>query len=174
MYKSHHLFAAGPNFKRGPPKGYIQALEHRLQLVETVLSAIITSDEPSSKSIVNSLSKDSVARNVMEFVHYGPFGPANASHSNGDEQAFDSLYGAPVNKQASNRLHNRSGRGNRESRIERELMSQNQGLSSIIHFLLITNNTCPLSDEIEVPSHWKLTLLTHLSQPDDDARYLSS
>ena len=125
------FIVVGPNFKRGPPKGYIQALEHRLQLVETVLSAVIASEESNAKSIVNSLGKDPIARNVMEFVHYGPFGPTNASLTNGDDQTFDPSLGSPASRQPGNRLHSRVGRGNRESRIERELMSQNQGPSSI-------------------------------------------
>ncbi|EIW61386.1 uncharacterized protein TRAVEDRAFT_44201 [Trametes versicolor FP-101664 SS1] len=65
-----------PTHKRGPPKGYILALERRLHQVEALLGTIISSDDPRARSLVQDLSRDKLANHVINKVHVGPFGPA--------------------------------------------------------------------------------------------------
>ncbi len=62
-----------PSFRRGPPKGYIQALEHRLHQVESVLAAIMSSTDTRAQSIVEELSQDELAGYILESVDAGPF-----------------------------------------------------------------------------------------------------
>ncbi|KAH9854944.1 hypothetical protein C2E23DRAFT_867059 [Lenzites betulinus] len=65
-----------PTHKRGPPKGYILALERRLHQVEALLGTIISSDDPRARSLVQDLSRDRLASQIINKVHVGPFGPA--------------------------------------------------------------------------------------------------
>ncbi|KAI0638577.1 hypothetical protein C8Q77DRAFT_441214 [Trametes polyzona] len=65
-----------PTHKRGPPKGYILALERRLHQVEALLGTIISSDDPRARSLVSDLSRDRLASHIINKVHLGPFGPA--------------------------------------------------------------------------------------------------
>ncbi|KAI0355392.1 hypothetical protein OH77DRAFT_1496112 [Trametes cingulata] len=68
-----------PSHKRGPPKGYIVALERRLHQVEALLGTIISSDDPRARSLVEDLSSDKLASYIINKVHVGPFGPAGRS-----------------------------------------------------------------------------------------------
>ncbi|KAI0371529.1 hypothetical protein BV20DRAFT_181132 [Pilatotrama ljubarskyi] len=65
-----------PSHKRGPPKGYIVALERRLHQVEALLGTIIGSDDPRARSLIQDLSNDKLASYIINKVHIGPFGPA--------------------------------------------------------------------------------------------------
>ncbi|RPD67362.1 hypothetical protein L226DRAFT_566088 [Lentinus tigrinus ALCF2SS1-7] len=61
--------------KRGPPKGYILALERRLHQVEALLGTIIGSDDPRARGLVQDLSRDKLANHIIQKVNVGPFGP---------------------------------------------------------------------------------------------------
>ncbi|KZT29842.1 hypothetical protein NEOLEDRAFT_1238594 [Neolentinus lepideus HHB14362 ss-1] len=66
---------AGPNHKRGPPKGYIHAIERRLHQAEALLGAIIGSQDPRARSLLDHLSRDPLAEQIIQRVEHGPFGP---------------------------------------------------------------------------------------------------
>ncbi|KAI0065878.1 hypothetical protein BV25DRAFT_1988957 [Artomyces pyxidatus] len=66
---------AGPSHKRGPPKGYIHAIERRLHQVEALMGTLIGSSDPRAQSLFKDLSKDPLARQVIHRVNHGPFGP---------------------------------------------------------------------------------------------------
>lgn len=68
-------FLAGPSHKRGPPKGYILALERRLHQVEALLGTIIGSDDPRARTLVDDLARDQLAAHIIRRVKTGPFGP---------------------------------------------------------------------------------------------------
>ena len=70
---SNSIARAAPSFRRGPPKGYIQALEHRLHQVESVLAAIMSSTDSRAQSIIEELSQDELAGYILETVDTGPF-----------------------------------------------------------------------------------------------------
>lgn len=61
----------GPSFKRGPPKGYIHAIEQRWHQVECILGTIMAS--PRARDIVNDLRQDAFARDVLDRVDAGPY-----------------------------------------------------------------------------------------------------
>ena len=65
----------GPSHKRGPPKGYILALERRLHQVEALLGTIIGSDDPRARTLVDDLARDQLAAHIIRRVKTGPFGP---------------------------------------------------------------------------------------------------
>ncbi|THG95819.1 hypothetical protein EW026_g5896 [Hermanssonia centrifuga] len=65
----------GPSHKRGPPKGYILALERRLHQVEALLGTIIGADDMRARSLVEDLSRDQLAAHIIRRVKVGPFGP---------------------------------------------------------------------------------------------------
>jgi len=66
---------AAPSHKRGPPKGYILALERRLHQVEALLGTIVASDDPRARSLVEDLTQDQLASHIIRRVKIGPFGP---------------------------------------------------------------------------------------------------
>ena len=63
----------GPSFKRGPPKGYIHAIEQRWHQVESVLGAILSSKDPHVNALINNLRRDDLARDILNRVDLGPF-----------------------------------------------------------------------------------------------------
>jgi len=62
-----------PSFKRGPPKGYVNAIERRLQYAESLLGAIIQCPDTGVQGLVNDLKQDSLAREIIDRVHNGPY-----------------------------------------------------------------------------------------------------
>lgn len=66
---------AGPSHKRGPPKGYIHAIERRLHQAEALLGAIIGCQDHRARSLLETLSRDPVAQQIIRRVEHGPFGP---------------------------------------------------------------------------------------------------
>jgi hypothetical protein len=64
---------SGPSYKRGPPKGYIHAIEQRWHQVESLLGAIIQCPDPTVQSLVSALSQDELAREIIRRVDNGPY-----------------------------------------------------------------------------------------------------
>jgi len=112
----------GPSFKRGPPKGYIHAIEQRWHQVESVLGAILSSTDPQVKALINNLRKDELARDILERVDSGPFGPTgrlSISAGMTKEDIFASIM-------KSDNQHPRDpSRPKRQSRMSREIVSSN-------------------------------------------------
>ncbi len=67
------LSRTGPSFKRGPPKGYIHAIEQRWHQVESILGAILSSKDPHVNALINNLRRDNLARDILSRVDLGPF-----------------------------------------------------------------------------------------------------
>ena len=130
------ICALAPSFRRGPPKGYIQTLEHRLHQVESLLAAIMSSQEPRSQSIVEELSQDELAAYILESVDAGPFvrgfyilvnfrtkthnGPPSQGRTGREKKAIDTtkdnFYASIVTEQPKAVSH----RSRRQSRATRE------------------------------------------------------
>ncbi|KXN88828.1 Nitrogen assimilation transcription factor nirA [Leucoagaricus sp. SymC.cos] len=66
----------GPSYKRGPPKGYIHAIEQRWHQVESLLGAILQCPDARVQEFVNDLKQDELAREIIDRVDMGPYGPA--------------------------------------------------------------------------------------------------
>ncbi|EJU01612.1 hypothetical protein DACRYDRAFT_100452 [Dacryopinax primogenitus] len=69
----------GPSRKRGPPKGYIDKLEAKMHRLQALIGTIMLSDDARAQSIVNDLSGDPLAREVLAQVEASPFGSAGRS-----------------------------------------------------------------------------------------------
>jgi len=112
----------GPSFKRGPPKGYIHAIEQRWHQVESVLGAILSSTDPQVKALINNLRKDELARDILERVDSGPFGrTGRLSISAG--MTKEDIFASIMN---SDNQHPRDpSRPKRQSRMSREIVSSN-------------------------------------------------
>ncbi|KAL5534107.1 hypothetical protein ACEPAG_568 [Sanghuangporus baumii] len=104
----------GPSYKRGPPKGYISAIEQRLHQVEAVLGAIITSKDVKTQEITSALRMDDIAREIIDRVDRGPYGSTSRAASAG-----------PADFSATIRQLNesRDNRATRDSRVNRENLS---------------------------------------------------
>ncbi|KAI0373611.1 hypothetical protein BV20DRAFT_937410 [Pilatotrama ljubarskyi] len=109
-----------PSFRRGPPKGYIQALEHRLHQVESVLAAIMSSTDVRSRSIVDALSKDELAAHILETVDAGPFGKTGRQ-KRAIDTSKDNFFSSIVAEKPKPQSH----RSRRESRATRENVIEN-------------------------------------------------
>lgn len=68
-----YVLCLGPSYKRGPPKGYIHAIEQRWHQVESVLGAILASPSPEVKNLIQNLRKDNLANDILTRVDVGPF-----------------------------------------------------------------------------------------------------
>ncbi|QRV98551.1 Fungal specific transcription factor domain [Ceratobasidium sp. AG-Ba] len=104
----------GPSRKRGPPKGYIDAIEARLHQLEALLGTVIASPDPRAQSLVADLITDPLARHIIARVDESPFGsrgrdqdgtrdPKARSHINSARSAilnggigFDPLHPPPL------------------------------------------------------------------------------
>lgn len=75
----HHRASFPFPIHRGPPKGYIDAIESRLHQLEAILGAILLSapTDVRARTIVEDLRNvDDMTRAVIDRVSSGPFGPA--------------------------------------------------------------------------------------------------
>lgn len=144
FHASHYAHTPkGPSYKRGPPKGYIHAIEQRWHHVEAVLGSILSSHDPRAQSLINDLRKDDLAREILNRVDVGPFvrlfylnvssstdnnyqGPAGRIRSSGRVDSLSSLLlGGRGEGHASHA--SKEGRSRRQSRVSREIVSSSQG-----------------------------------------------
>jgi len=72
-YRPFIYLAQGPSYKRGPPKGYIHAIEQRWHQVESLLGAILQCPDARVQSFVNDLKQDDLAREIIDRVDMGPY-----------------------------------------------------------------------------------------------------
>ncbi|KDQ59891.1 hypothetical protein JAAARDRAFT_56822 [Jaapia argillacea MUCL 33604] len=112
-------FGMRPLHKRGPPKGYVKALERRLQEVEGLLRAIIGSQDVGAQSLIADLRRDPTKLQVIEMIEQGPFGSDDggalrASTSTKKEMLDYILQGAPTPSPSSNDPSRRLSRNSRE------------------------------------------------------------
>ncbi|KAH9944687.1 fungal-specific transcription factor domain-containing protein [Amylocystis lapponica] len=113
---------SGPIFRRGPPKGYIQALEHRLHQMESVLAAIMSSQDVRAVGVITDLRNDNLAASILDRVDSGPFGPNGRKQRSVDptqDNFFASIVSAAPPKIISSRSR-RQSRKTRESVIHEE------------------------------------------------------
>ncbi|CUA68348.1 Lactose regulatory protein LAC9 [Kluyveromyces lactis NRRL Y-1140] [Rhizoctonia solani] len=73
----------GPSRKRGPPKGYIDAIEARLHQLEALLGTLIASPDPRAQSLIADLITDPLARHIIARVDESPFGSRGKDSSDG-------------------------------------------------------------------------------------------
>ncbi|KDQ57029.1 hypothetical protein JAAARDRAFT_35629 [Jaapia argillacea MUCL 33604] len=111
----------GPTHKRGPPKGYIHALEQRWYQAEAILGAILASADPRAQNIISILRQDDIAQEVLNRVNAGPFGPMGRSMFAAGSTMEDLFYGgAPAPHPHG------PARSQRQSRVSREIVSFSQ------------------------------------------------
>ncbi|KAG6888363.1 hypothetical protein C0995_008950 [Termitomyces sp. Mi166 len=64
----------GPSRKRGPPKGYIDAIEARLHQTEALLGIIISSNDVRAQSLLRDIGKDPLAKEIINRVDNSSYG----------------------------------------------------------------------------------------------------
>ncbi|PCH33995.1 hypothetical protein WOLCODRAFT_87174 [Wolfiporia cocos MD-104 SS10] len=107
----------GPSFKRGPPKGYIHAIEQRWHQVECILASIIAA--PQAQGIVQELRGDAFARAILDRVESGPYGPSGRlrqPQAPTSESFYATIMGSPGASRDDRRVR-------RQSRMTREIVS---------------------------------------------------
>ncbi|TFY70003.1 hypothetical protein EVJ58_g92 [Rhodofomes roseus] len=107
----------GPSFKRGPPKGYIHAIEQRWHQVECILGSIMAA--PQAEGIMSELLGDPMARTILDRVEAGPYGPRNRGHQTATNT--ENFYATIMGTQEPSAREDRRVR--RQSRMTREIVS---------------------------------------------------
>ncbi|KAI6136403.1 fungal-specific transcription factor domain-containing protein [Pisolithus sp. B1] len=135
-----------PSYKRGPPKGYIQAIEQRWHQVEALLGAIIACSDSRVQNLLTEIREDDLAREILDRVDTGPFGPSGRlTQATGatKEDFLACIF--------------RSNEGS--SRMSREIVSKSSGANSLSTFPttdwqdpLNTEGTSRLSQSPSFPS----------------------
>ncbi|GAA5998630.1 uncharacterized protein JCM10292_007114 [Rhodotorula paludigena] len=69
----------GASRKRGPPKGYIEAIESRLHRMEALLGGLLGSDDPRAATLLGELIGDNEARDILARDLRAAAAPASAS-----------------------------------------------------------------------------------------------
>ncbi|KAH9937840.1 fungal-specific transcription factor domain-containing protein [Epithele typhae] len=64
----------GPSRKRGPPKGYIDAIEARLHQTEALIGILLSSKDSRARSVLEDLSEDPLAKEIISRVDNSPYG----------------------------------------------------------------------------------------------------
>ncbi|THH02019.1 hypothetical protein EW026_g775 [Hermanssonia centrifuga] len=64
----------GPSRKRGPPKGYIDAIEARLHQTEALIGILLASKDSRAKTLLEDLSQDTLAKEIIDRVNNSPYG----------------------------------------------------------------------------------------------------
>ncbi|KAI0050334.1 hypothetical protein FA95DRAFT_1555847 [Auriscalpium vulgare] len=64
----------GPSRKRGPPKGYIDAIEARLHQTEALVGIMLAANDARAKGILDDLAQDPLAREIIQRVDSSPYG----------------------------------------------------------------------------------------------------
>ncbi|KAJ7786593.1 fungal-specific transcription factor domain-containing protein [Mycena metata] len=122
------LVGTGPSYKRGPPKGYIHAIESRWHQVESLLGAILQCPDARVQSILRS---DELAREILGRVDAGPYGPSGRLDQPGGATKED--FFASILRSSGSTPNNDSSRSRRQSRVSREKVSslQDRGLTVV-------------------------------------------
>ncbi|KAG7095560.1 hypothetical protein E1B28_006297 [Marasmius oreades] len=80
--------SVGPSRKRGPPKGYIDAIEARLHQMEALLGIMLSCDDDRATTLLKDLSQDPLANHIINRVansSYGVKGRARGSEQISNE-----------------------------------------------------------------------------------------
>jgi len=64
----------GPSRKRGPPKGYIDAIEARLHQTEALVGIMLASRDPRAQSLLRDIARDPFAHEIIARVDASPYG----------------------------------------------------------------------------------------------------
>ncbi|TFK80053.1 hypothetical protein K466DRAFT_504549 [Polyporus arcularius HHB13444] len=64
----------GPSRKRGPPKGYIDAIEARLHQTEALIGILLSSKDSRAKGVLEDLAEDPLAKEIINRVDNSPYG----------------------------------------------------------------------------------------------------
>ncbi|GLB35813.1 putative fungal specific transcription factor [Lyophyllum shimeji] len=170
----------GPSYKRGPPKGYIHAIEQRWHQVESLLGAIIQCPDPRVQEFVADLRQDDLAREIIRRVDNGPYGPSG--RRNQPDGATKEEFFASILQSNEGGVSSRdSARARRQSRVSREIVSstQDNGLSviptkewqdSLSNHLASSSKHSSAYDISRFPRRRRLES-TSLSQPDWNEMY---
>ncbi|KAF9270701.1 hypothetical protein L218DRAFT_993268 [Marasmius fiardii PR-910] len=122
----------GPSYKRGPPKGYIHAIEQRWHQVESLLGVILQCPDLRVRSVVADLRQDDLARDILARVDMGPYGPTGRRFQAQNSTKEDFFASVLRSNDSVNSVRDQS-RTRRQSRLSREKVSSNQdrGLSVV-------------------------------------------
>ncbi|KAL0581686.1 hypothetical protein V5O48_000392 [Marasmius crinis-equi] len=68
------MLGTGPSRKRGPPKGYIDAIEARLHQTEALLGIMLSCDDDRAVGLLRDISQDPLAKEIINRVDNSSYG----------------------------------------------------------------------------------------------------
>ncbi|KZS91529.1 hypothetical protein SISNIDRAFT_165270 [Sistotremastrum niveocremeum HHB9708] len=74
--KSYQCTTLAPSSKRGPPRGYLQSLESRLEDSEALLGVLVSLPNTETQRILSEMSQDPKAREILARIDNSAFGPS--------------------------------------------------------------------------------------------------
>ncbi|KAL0071192.1 hypothetical protein AAF712_001757 [Marasmius tenuissimus] len=72
----------GPSRKRGPPKGYIDAIEARLHQTEALLGIMLSCEDDRAKTLLRDISQDPLAKDIINRVDNSSYGVKGRERDN--------------------------------------------------------------------------------------------
>ncbi|EMD37133.1 hypothetical protein CERSUDRAFT_137619 [Gelatoporia subvermispora B] len=69
----------GPSRKRGPPKGYIDAIEARLHQTEALIGILLGSRDARARGVLEDIQEDPLAKEIIARVDNSPYGAKGRS-----------------------------------------------------------------------------------------------
>ncbi|KAJ3731980.1 fungal-specific transcription factor domain-containing protein [Lentinula guzmanii] len=172
--KSCSLTGTSPSYKRGPPKGYIHAIEQRWHQVESLLGVILQCTDPRVQGVLADLRQDELACEILNRVDMGPYGPSGRRfqpQGATKEDFFASVLRS--NGGAPGRDHSRSRRQSRVSR-EKVSLTQDRGLSIVPTQEWQDNLAARLSSSGSSSSLYSVTSASSPDGPASQKRRLDS
>ncbi|KAK7062806.1 hypothetical protein VNI00_000299 [Paramarasmius palmivorus] len=89
----------GPSRKRGPPKGYIDAIEARLHQMEALIGIMLLSGDDRATTLLEDISQDPLAKAIINRVDNSPYGVKGRGRESGKGK-----HAQPKDDQATNEL----------------------------------------------------------------------
>ncbi|KAH9992334.1 fungal-specific transcription factor domain-containing protein [Russula vinacea] len=91
-----HCTFLGPSRKRGPPKGYIDAIEARLHQTEALVGILLAANDSRARSLLHDLSQDPLACEIIGRVDNSPYGVSGRARAAEASSASSKVRPHPV------------------------------------------------------------------------------
>ncbi|KAI3613223.1 hypothetical protein WG66_001383, partial [Moniliophthora roreri] len=94
----------GPSRKRGPPKGYIDAIEARLHQMEALLGIMLSSGDDRATTLLEDISQDPLAKEIVTRVDNSPYGVKGRGRENDRVSGTKGRYAQSKDDEVRNEL----------------------------------------------------------------------
>ncbi|KAG5644833.1 hypothetical protein DXG03_007558 [Asterophora parasitica] len=133
----------GPSRKRGPPKGYIDAIEARLHQTEALLGIMISTSDPRAQSLLRDIAKDPLAKEIINRVDNSPYGVKGRKRTGGSGKPRVGADHHASGSESSQSTSQRTGSANIDITSTHPSNEWQDQVSAILH-------TLPQTEDVDV------------------------